>query len=418
MGTAIRPYRWRIAILLAAATALSYIDRQSFPVVAGEISKSIRISDAQYAQLQFLFLLTYGVMYAGGGRLIDRLGTRRGLGLCMLLWSAATAMHGLVTSVTGLGAARVLLGLGEGGGFPGAAKAVAEWFPKKERSLAFGIFNTGSSVGAVAAPPLIAAIVLASNWRWVFAAAGLAGILWLLLWWRTEDPPSPQDSAQPAKQGSLAARVSWAGLFRRSDTWALVSAKFLSDSAWYFFLFWLPKYLGDVRQLDIKGIGTFAWIPYAFMGAGSLFGGWLSSFLIRRGWSLDASRRISLGIAAAMLPASLFIMNAPLSLAIMFFSMAMFGHQFFSTILQTLTADMYAPAEVGSIAGLVGAAGSFGGMLFNLLVGAILTSTRSYRLVFLIAGVLHPAAFFVLMLCVRRIERKEVSIAVQEEVSL
>jgi ACS family hexuronate transporter-like MFS transporter len=303
MGTPIGSYRWRIAVLLAAATALSYIDRQSFPVVAGEISKTILISDSQYARLQFLFLLTYGLMYAGGGRLIDRLGTRRGMGLSMFVWSAATVLHGLVTSVMGLGVARILLGLGEGGGFPRAAKAVAEWSPKKERSLAFGIFNTGSSVGAVAAPPLITAIVLASNWRWVFGAAGSAGIVWLLFWWRTDDPPNLRESAQSGDAGNVAVSAPWAELFRRGDTWALVSAKFLSDSAWYFFLFWLPKYLGDVRHLDIKAIGYFAWIPYAFAGAGSLLGGWLSSFLIRCGWSLDASRRISLGIAAAMLPA-------------------------------------------------------------------------------------------------------------------
>jgi ACS family hexuronate transporter-like MFS transporter len=158
--------------------------------------------------------------------------------------------------------------------------------------------------------------------------------------------------------------------------------------------------------VDIKGIGAFAWIPYAFAGAGSLLGGWFSSFLIQRGWSLDASRRISLGIAAAMLPASLFILNAPLSLAIAFFGLAMCGHQFFSTIMQTLTADMYEPAEVGTIAGLTGAAGSFGGMVSNLLIGAALTPTHSYRMVFATAGLMHPAAFAVLMLFVRRIERK------------
>jgi ACS family hexuronate transporter-like MFS transporter len=383
--------------------------------VAGEISKTIPISDSQFARLQFLFLLTYGLMYAGGGRLIDRLGTRRGLGLCMLVWSAATVLHGLVTSVMGLGAARLLLGLGEGGGFPGAAKAVAEWFPKTERSLAFGIFNTGSSVGAVAAPPLIAAIVLASDWRWVFWATGLAGLVWLLFWWRTDDPPAVRETAQPDIARPASGKA-WAGLFRRRDTWALLAAKFLSDSAWYFFLFWLPKYLGYVRHLDIKAVGYFAWIPYAFAGAGSLLGGWLSSFLIRRGWPLDASRRISLGIAAAMLPASLFIAHAPLSLAIVFFSLAMCGHQFFSTIMQTLTADMYEPAEVGSIAGLVGAAGSFGGMLFNLLVGAILTATHSYAAIFAIAGLMHPAAFLVLMTFVRRIERVKAPIAIREEI--
>jgi MFS transporter, ACS family, hexuronate transporter len=399
MAPFLRVYRWRIAALLAAATALSYIDRQSFAVVAGEISKTIPISDVQFGRMQFLFLLSYGLMYIGGGRLMDRLGTRRGLSFCMLLWSAATALHGLITGVMGLAAARVLLGLGEGGGFPGAAKAVAEWFPKKERSLAFGIFNTGSSLGAVAAPPLIASIVLLSNWRWVFLTVGLAGMVWLAFWWRTDDPP-------PAAGDGVVASAPWGELLGRMDTWALIAAKFLSDSAWYFFLFWLPRYLMDARHVDIKGIGAFAWIPYAFAGAGSLLGGWFSSFLIQRGWSLDASRRISLGIAAAMLPASLFILNAPLSLAIAFFGLAMCGHQFFSTIMQTLTADMYEPAEVGTIAGLTGAAGSFGGMVSNLLIGAALTATHSYRMVFATAGLMHPAAFAVLMLFVRRIERK------------
>jgi MFS transporter, ACS family, hexuronate transporter len=398
------PLRWAIAALLAAATALSYLDRQSLPVLIGELSKTIPVSDAQYARLQFLFLLTYGLMYAGGGRLIDWLGTRRGYALCMLWWSAATLLHGMVTSVTGLGVARILLGLGEGGGFPGAAKAVSEWFPTKERSLAFGIFNTGSSLGAVAAPPLIAAIVLAANWRWVFAMAGLAGFVWVLFWWKMPSAPP-----QIGRQELAGATVSLPGLLRRVDTRALLGAKFLSDSAWYFFLFWLPKYLGDVRHLDIKAIGYFAWIPYAFAGAGSLVGGWFSSFLIGRGLSLDASRRISLGIAAAMLPASLFIVKAPFSLAIVFFSMAMCGHQFFSTIMQTLTADMYQPAEVGSIAGLIGAAGSFGGMLFNLLVGAILTATHSYGMVFLLAGLMHPAAFLLLTALIPRIELNQIN---------
>lgn len=181
--------RWWIAGLLAAATALNYLDRQSLPVVITEVQKTIPITDQQYANLQMLFLLAYGVMYAGGGRIMDWLGTRLGYAIMIIWWSAATLLHGLVSSALGLGAARFLLGLGEGGGFPGSAKAVSEWFPPKERSFAFGIFNTGSSVGAVIAPPLIAAVVLWLGWRWVFFLTGAAGLLWAVIWLVVYDLP-------------------------------------------------------------------------------------------------------------------------------------------------------------------------------------------------------------------------------------
>ncbi|MCU1259729.1 MAG: major facilitator superfamily 1 [Bryobacterales bacterium] len=391
--------RWTVAALLAIATGLSYLDRQSFPVAAGEISKTIAISDPQYARLQFLFLLTYGIMYAGGGRLLDVLGTRRGYAVCMLWWSAATALHGSVSSVTGLGWARLLLGFGEGGGFPASAKAVSECFSAKERSFAFGIFNAGSSLGAIVAPPLVAAIILTSGWRALFLAAGLAGLFWLAFWWKLYSVPAHPLGRTPVVPPSRG----WRHLFRSRNTWALLLAKFLSDAAWYFFLFWLPRYLSESRHLDIKAIGYFAWIPYAFAATGSLGGGWCSAFLIGKGLSLGSSRRIVLGISASLLPASLFIADAPLGLAIVFFSMAMCGHQCFSTMMQTLTADLYHPAEVGSAAGIVGAAGSFGGMLFNLLAGAILAATHSYAIVFLLAGIMHPCAFAVLMLLLRRI---------------
>jgi ACS family hexuronate transporter-like MFS transporter len=178
----------------------------------------------------------------------------------------------------------------------------------------------------------------------------------------------------------------------------MCTAKFLGDSAWYFFIFWLPKYLADVRHLNIRQIGYYAWIPYAFAGAGSLFGGWFSGYLIRRGWGVASSRRLCLAIAASLLPASLFITASPVALAIVFFSMAMFGHQFWSTIMQTLAADLFPPEAVGSVTGLVGASGSFGGMLFNLAVGAMLTAFGGYGPVFLVAGLLHPASVIVVFL--------------------
>jgi MFS transporter, ACS family, hexuronate transporter len=407
--------RWWIAGLLAAATGLSYLDRQSLPVVVTEIQKSIPLTDSEYSQLQFLFLLAYGLMYAIGGRLIDLLGTRRGYTLMILWWSAATVLHGAVTGFLGLGIARFLLGLGEGGGFPASAKAVSEWFPPKERSFAFGIFNTGSSVGAVLAPPLIAAIVLSLDWRWVFFIAGGLGFVWTIGWLWLYELPGRHRRITPAERDLVTkstaevstekgASIPWLSLFRYRQVWGLLAAKFLSDSAWYFFIFWLPKYLADVRNLNIKEIGYYAWIPYAFAGAGSFIGGWLSSYLIGRNFTIDRSRKTALLISASLMPASLLIASSPLSLAIVFFSMAMFGHQFWSTIMQTLPADLFPSRVVGSVSGLQGAVGSFGGMLFNLVIGALLTYGFGYSAAFLLAGLMHPVSFLILLVVVRRIE--------------
>jgi MFS transporter, ACS family, hexuronate transporter len=400
--------RWWIAGLLAAATALNYLDRQNLPVVVVELQKHIPLTDRQYAHLQFLFLMAYGLMYIGGGRIIDWLGTRVGYAVMILWWSAANFLHGTVNGVFTLSIYRFLLGIGEGGGFPGSAKAVSEWFSPQERSFAFGIFNTGSSVGAVIAPPLIAAIVYWSSWRWVFFVTGMLGFLWTFIWLRVYYTPAAVPSVivdgvpvVPA----VVPRIRWAELFKYRQIWGLLLAKFLSDSAWYFFIFWLPKYLADVRKLNIKEIGYYAWIPYAFAGAGSFVGGWLSSKLIQRGFSIDRSRKISLGIAAALMPASLLIAKSPLQLAILFFSLALFGHQFWSTIMQTLPADMFPSRIVASVAGLLGAAGSFGGMFFNYAVGQMLGALHSYSPVFLIAGLLHPAAFLIVLFAVKRIEQ-------------
>jgi len=393
-------FRWWVAGMLAAATALNYLDRQSLPVVIGEIQKEIPLTDRQFGQLQSLFLLAYGIMYAVGGRIIDWLGTRLGYALMILFWSAANFFQGTVHTVMGLGVFRFLLGAGEGGGFPGSAKAVAEWFPVRERSFAFGIFNTGSSIGAVIAPPLIALIVLQLNWRWVFFITGGLGIVWAMFWLRYYQSPSAPGSTPTA---GTRVKVRWIHLLRYRQVWGLIIAKFLSDSAWFFFIFWLPKYLSDVRHLNIKEIGYYAWVPYAFAGLGSFAGGGLSGILLRYRFSLDHARKISLGISAALMPVSLLIVSSPLNWAIVFFSTAMFAHQFWSTIMQTLAADLFPSNVVGSVAGLMGAAGSFGAMLFSFIAGSIIAD-YGYARVFLIAGLVHPISFIVLLAVVRRIE--------------
>jgi ACS family hexuronate transporter-like MFS transporter len=394
----IRQMCWWIAGLLACANALSYLDRQSFPVAILEIQKYIAVSDRQYSVLQMLFLLAYSVMYAGGGKLADWLGTRTGYALIILFWSAATGLHGFASSVVGLGVARFLLGFGEGGGFPCAAKAIAEWFPAKDRAFAFGILNTGSSVGAVMAPPLIALIVLNLNWHWIFFLTGAAGMVWALVWFLVyRTPAAVEEQAQQAV-------IPWLRLFHYRQVWVLLTAKFLTDAVWFFFIFWLPKYLGDVRHLNIKQIGLYAWIPYALAGAGSFSGGWLSSVLVRHHRSVNASRKICLGLSACMMPISLLIAKSPIGVALVIFSAALFAHQFWSTILQTLAADIFPSGVVGSVAGLMGAVGSFGAMLFDLGVGEVLTRTHSYSLVLVAAAIFHPIAYLVIVKFIPRIE--------------
>jgi len=400
--------RWVVGGALAVITALSYLDRQTLPVVIGEIQKDIPITNTAFSQLQALFLLAYAIMYAGGGWLVDRLGTRRGYALVACVWSVACGLHAAASSVVGLGAARFLLGLGEGGGFPASAKATAEWFPVRERSLAVGLFNTGSAIGAVVAPPLIAAIVLHWHWRAVFIIAGAAGVLWAVLWgWfyapaATSTAIDDRERAYILEAAAEDSRPSrWIDLLRIKEVWVLVLVKFFTDGAWFFFIFWLPKYLGDARGFQMSALGSYAWIPYAFAGVGSFAGGWLSARLLRQGYSLDASRKIALGVSASMLPMSLFVVGAPIQLAMALVSMAFLGHQFWSVIVQTLPADFFPASEVGSVAGLIGCAGSIGAMFFNLMVGALVDHFGSYALPFLIAGLMHPLAFALLMSSLR-----------------
>src|SRR6266849_2339086 len=259
--------RWWICGLLVLATALNYFDRLGLPVAITELQKDIPISDQIYGRLQFLFLLAYGLMYIGGGRIIDRLGTRSGYALLVLWWSVASALQGTARTVFRLGAYRLALGLGEGGGFPGSAKAVAEWFPAKERSIAFGLFNAGASVGAVLAPPAIALVILVSGWRSAFFLTGALGLLWSVTWLRYYRVPARHPAvtnaeiqfitgdAPPVEINSIPSKA----VLKHRQLWGLMLARFLCDAAWYFFIFWLPKYLGDVRHLDIKQIGQFAW---------------------------------------------------------------------------------------------------------------------------------------------------------------
>jgi ACS family hexuronate transporter-like MFS transporter len=395
--------RWRIALLIAAAIAISYFDRQTLPVAIKAIQLEIPISNTQFSQLQAAFLTAYALMYAGGGKLVDVLGTRMGFLLIMAWWSVACASHGLATGFGMLMMSRFLLGMGEGGGFPAATKAVAEWFPVGERSTAMGIINAGTSAGAVVAPPLIAITLATLNWRWVFFLSGAAGLAWAIWWLWDYFPPADQPRPQTGPG------MSWIGLFRFPQVWGLVCAKFLSDAAWYFYLFWLPKYLYDVRHFDTKQVGYFAWIPYAAAGVGSLLGGWFSSRLIQRGRSVDFSRKLALGLSAAVMPLIFFVTQSPVEIAIVLFSIAFAGQQSWSTLVMILPADIFPHRAVGSVAGLVGFGGAMGGVVFGLVVGYLLDHGFGYGVVFGVVSTLHVIAFGVILLSVRVVQPIEVA---------
>jgi ACS family hexuronate transporter-like MFS transporter len=394
--------RWRIAILVSVAIAISYLDRQTLPVAVHAIGKDIPLSNQQFSALQSAFLFSYALMYAGGGKLADALGTRRGFAVIMAFWSLANASHALATSFAMLMASRFLLGMGEGGGFPTATRAVAEWFPTKERATAMGIINAGTAVGAVVAPPLIAIILGYSNWRWIFVITGGLGLLWT--WWWTSSYFSPEHHPDPGAREQFAAaapdsaeKLRWIDLLQIRESWGLVSAKFLSDAAWYFYLFWLPKYLYDARGFDVKAVGTFAWIPYAAAGVGCLLGGWFSSYLVRRRCSLGVARKLALGLSAAVMPSILLVPRLPVAWALVIFSLAYFGQQSWSTLVMVLPTDLFPANVVGSVAGLVGFGGAMGGIAFGEVVGYLLDHGFGYGVVFTLAGTFHVAAFAIIL---------------------
>jgi ACS family hexuronate transporter-like MFS transporter len=400
-------------LLVCAAIAISYLDRQSLPVAIAAIQRDIPLTNTQFGLLNSTFLLAYALAYAGGGVLVDRLGTRRGFLVIMVFWSLACATHSLATSVWMLAGSRFLLGTGEGGGFPAATKVIAEWFPVHERSTAMGIVNAGTAVGAVVAPPAIAAILIHGNWRWIFVACGAVGLVWSVFWSvfakaSAFAEPAADGTADTTADRMIAAETSaprrtWLNLLTLRPVWGLVSAKFLTDAAWFFYIAWLPKYLYDARGFDVKQVGYYAWVPYFASGIGSLTGGWFSSWLIARGRSVDVARKLALGLSAAMMPVIVFVTRVPVEWAIVLFSIAFFGQQSWSTLVMIVPTDLFDRRVVASVAGLVGFGGAMGGLVMNAAAGRLLDLGFGYQTVFSVVGTLHVLAFCVILLTIRQI---------------
>jgi MFS transporter, ACS family, hexuronate transporter len=386
---------WFFIALVTVAIGISYFDRQALPVAISAIQRNIPISNAQFALLQAAFLATYALLYAGGGKFLDTVGTKVGFAVSMTWWSVACALHGFAHGLALLVLARLLLGMGEGAAFPAATRVIAEWLPATERATAMGIINAGTALGSVLAPPLIGLILLLGSWRYIFFFAASLGLAWAACWLLIyRQPPDPASNDIPG----AAATIPWLRLLSSGRVLGLVGAKFLSDSAWFFCLFWLPKYLYDARGFDVKQVSYFAWIPYAASGLGSFAGGWFSSRLLRRGHSLNFSRKLPLGLSAALMPAVILVPHVSVSFALLLFSIAFFGQQSWSGLIMTLPTDVFPLASVGSVAGLIGFGGAMGGAIFNLAAGQLLTYGAGYGTLFAVVGSLHAVAFAILLL--------------------
>ncbi len=409
-------FRWVICALLFFATTINYVDRQVLGILATPLQKELGWSEADYGFIATAFTGAYAVGLLVVGRLMDWLGTRKGFSLAIIFWSVAAMGHALARSAFGFGVARFALGLGEAGNFPASIKTVAEWFPKKERALATGIFNSGSNVGAIVAPLVVPLIALNYGWQWAFILTGAVGFIWLIFWLllyqKPEEHPRLSKSELAYIQSDPAeptTKIAWARLFPHRQTWAFAAGKFFTDPIWWFFLFWLPKFLNETYGLSLSQIGLPLIVIYLSADVGSIGGGWLSSFLIKRGWSINAGRKTAMLVCALCVVPIIFAVNASsLWLAVGLISLATAAHQGWSANLFTLVSDMFPRRAVGSVVGIGGFAGSISGMLIATITGLLLQYTGSYVPIFFVAATAYLFALLVIHLLVPRLEPAKV----------
>jgi ACS family hexuronate transporter-like MFS transporter len=394
--------RWWITGLLFLATLISYFDRLTLSVLAPLICHDLGLSNLQYAGIGTWFLFTYSLGQTIFGKVQDRIGTKRGLGIAMCIWSLAETAHALARGLISLSFVRVLLGFGEGGHWPAAIKSVAEWFPAEERAFAMGIVNTGATLGSAIAPPLIVWLQLQFGWQITFISTGVLGLVWLAIWIWFYRPPAEHPWITPPEISHILAgqsptlekpaAISWMQLLRRRDVQGIVIARFLGDPIWWLYLIWLPLYLHDARGFSLKDIGLFAWIPYISADAGALLGGWTSGQLVGRGWSSHRARRAAILFAAAVAPAGLFVGRVHSSHgAIALIGIVLFAFQFWVNNVQTLPSDLFSTQLVASISGLAGTGAGIGAMIFTLSTGWVVDHF-GYPPILIASGLLLPLA--------------------------
>jgi len=406
--------RWRIALLLALITTINYIDRSVFGVVAPVVRDTFSIGDADYGLITSGFLLAYGIGQLVWGPVIDRLGTKRAFGLAAILWSAATLLHALGRGLWSFFSSRVVLGFTEAANFPAATKAVAQWFPAKERATAVGVFMLGAGLGAIVTPPLTVWTINTMGWRWAFIIPGLLGLLWVIVWQKTyhepETHPSIGDQERQlilAERSPQVSKENWTSLLRHKEFWGLILARFVSDFPFYFFLFWLPQYLIDSRGFDLGDIAAFAWLPWIAADLGALAGGSTSSWLVQRGRTVDFARKLVIWCGAAGVLVTIPAVHTESSyIALLLICLGLFAIQVKGAVFFTLPADLFPAAKVATVWGVFGAAGSLGGSVLGLVAGSMI-ETSGYISVFVSIAFLHLASAVILQIFVPRIRLLE-----------
>ncbi|MFO7933439.1 MAG: MFS transporter [Bacteroidales bacterium] len=414
----IRNLRWLIVGLLFIATALSFLDRQVLSISILKIQSDLHITDVEYGWVNTGFLISYALMFTLGGWLIDRFGTRIGMAFSVGLWSLSNALHGAVQNVCHLGIARFFLGVGEGGCFPGAAKGVTEWFPRQKRALAMGIAIGGSALGAVIAPPLTVYLISIFGWRGTFVATGIFGMIWVLVWLIFFHKPgkSPfvtkkelalieaDSSGETEKtEGERKIKVPVRKILRLRQTWGLIMIRFLLDPVFYFFMFWIPKYLSAERGVSFERIGELFWIPFFALGISNIIGGGVSDRLIKSGLSVSRARKTVMGLAAAVtMVAPLTVVVSTAESAILFMALIMFAHGFWITNYITVISELYGTNATSTVVGMSGSAGAIAGLLVNPLIGKVVENF-SYLPMWVASGIMYPLGFIILVLTIKKI---------------
>jgi ACS family hexuronate transporter-like MFS transporter len=411
----IRGLRWYICALLFFVTFINYVDRVSLGAMAPVLKKHIGWDDAEFGWINFAFQLAYAGMFPFAGRLLDRVGVHRGLALGVLVWSAAAMAHSFANTVLGFALARFVLGLGEATNFPACVKAVAEWFPKRQRALATGIFNTGTNFGAMLQGGMMW-LAVAWGWQAAFVAIGVLGLLWLAFWWRGYRSPEehPRLSAEEAElirsdqePPAQTLHVPWQSLLRYREAWAFCLGKMFTDPVWWFYLTWLPSYLQRERGVTLASAAGALFVVYFAADFGSIFGGWLPGFLVRRGLAGARARLLTMIVFALGLPISAFgVMAQDLWTAVGFISIATACHQAWSANMFTVASDAFPKRAVASVVGFGGMCGGIGGMLMLLVAGGMLQWLGSFTPLFIFAGVMHPLAWIAIRVLTGRTIRE------------
>ena len=408
MSASIPRLRWLIISLIFCATVINYIDRQTVSVLKTAISEDLGLSNADYAAIQNSFLLLYGVSQMVSGRIYDRVGTRLGFIFSIIVWSFAAMMHAFARTASSFQLWRGLLGFGEAGNWPGAAKAVGEWFPVKERALGMGIFNAGAALGGAVSPPIIAWLATAYGWRSTFVLTGVLGFGWLLAWlilYRTPEQHPWITAGERAYildgRGTAASsdgrewRPGWRKLLQYRQTWAVVLGRFITDPIWWIYVFWLPSYFQEARGFSLVQIGWSAWFPFLCAGIGALSGGWASGYLIGRGWTVDRARKTVMAVGALLTPAGILAMRADSPyVALVLMGLVLFGFQVWINNLQTLPSDFFPRTAVASVFGLGGTSAAIASVLYNWGTGRGV-DTLGYAPMFVVAGLLGPVGLVV-----------------------